>query len=126
MKSDYQSMTPAEKAAQEALNCIFDCIKNHKSFILEAGAGAGKTYSLIHALKFLIKNHGIQLMRRNQKIACITYTNVAKDEIKARTDSRPVIVSETIHSFCWSLLKDFQPKLRSILPQLKNWNIRIE
>ena len=37
---------PAEKAAQRALETVYECISECRSFRLEAGAGAGKTYSL--------------------------------------------------------------------------------
>lgn len=122
---DVSDLNPAERASKEALDRITNCIERHKSFVLEAGAGAGKTYSLIHALRYLIKTQGRELLRRNQKIACITYTNVAKDEIKKRTDGHNAILSETIHSFCWSLLKDFQPNLRAVLPSIGKWPERL-
>ena len=93
--------------------------------LLEAGAGAGKTYSLIEALKYLIKNRGPELLRNRQQIACITYTNVATDEIKSRTDGHPAILSSTIHSFCWSLIKDFQPYLRTKVPTLKEFDQKL-
>ena len=118
-------LNPAEVAAKEALEQVMSCIKDHRSFVFEAGAGAGKTYSLIQCLRHVIENKGKELLKNNQTIACITYTNVAKDEIKARTDSHPVILSETIHSFCWSILKCFQPDLRVILPSLERWSDKI-
>ncbi len=119
------SLNPAELAAREALEQVFKCIKEHKSFIFEAGAGAGKTYSLIQCIKHIIESKEYDLLRRNQHIACITYTNVAKDEIKNRTDSHPLVLSETIHSFCWSILKDFQQDLRDFLPSIGHWPERI-
>lgn len=117
---------PAKEAAEKSLGMIFDCIDSGKSFLLEAGAGSGKTYSLVEALRFLIKRRGKDLARRNAKIACITYTNVASNEIKSRIDSHPAVVSSTIHAFCWSLIKDFQPFLRSELPNLPNWKERLD
>lgn len=116
---------PAELAAKEALDRVFNCISQKANFVLEAGAGAGKTYSLIHALNYLIKTRGTELIRKDQKIACITYTNVARNEIDSRTDRHPAIFSATVHAFCWNLIKDFQPKLRSLVPQLKKWQERI-
>lgn len=114
-------MNPAEQAAQATLSEIFTCIKNGESFRLEAGAGAGKTYSLVEALKFVIQHQGQNLLRRQQKVACITYTNVACDEIQSRIDSHPAVFSSTIHAFCWSIIKNFQPFLRSTLPTLNKW-----
>ena len=102
----------AEVAAQRALDSMFCCIRERKSFRLEAGAGAGKTYSLVKALQLIIDEQGAQLVRRHQKVACITYTNVATDEVTKRTDGHPVIQASTIHSFCWDLCKSFQAVLR--------------
>jgi len=117
---------PAEDAAQRALDRVFKCISEHRNFRLEAGAGAGKTYSLVKALKFIINKQGTELQRKNQKVACITYTNVASDQITSQTDGNPVVHSSTIHSFCWSLIKGFQPFLREKLPEIKGWTDRLD
>lgn len=120
-------LSPAEQASQEALESIYYCTDHGKSFLLEAGAGAGKTYSLVKALKYLIQKRGNELLRRQQRIACITYTNVARDEIEARTDGHPVVFSSTIHAFCWSTIKDFQPFLRDKISCLnERWTKKIE
>ena len=94
--------------------------------MLEAGAGAGKTYSLVKALHFLIEREKKRLPRQNQQVACITFTNVAKEEIEARTDSNPLIYCDTIHGFCWSLIAGFQKQLRALLPAMEQWAERIE
>lgn len=104
---------PAEVAAQRALDEVFRCIRERISFRLEAGAGAGKTYSLVKALQLIIEEDGVQLLRRHQRVACITYTNVATDEVTRRTDGHPAVQASTIHSFCWDLCKSFQAVLRS-------------
>lgn len=112
---------PAEVAAQRALDKVFRCIRERKSFRLEAGAGAGKTYSLVKALQLIIDEDGPQLVRSHQKVACITYTNVATDEVTKRTDGHPAVQASTIHSFCWELCKSFQAVLRAEvmnIPQL--------
>jgi DNA helicase-2/ATP-dependent DNA helicase PcrA len=119
-------MNPAEEASERALAAVFASLEHGESFVLEAGAGAGKTYSLVKALLFLIKRDRIKFQKRHQKIACITFTNVAKDEIEARTDRTPLILCNTIHAFCWSLISGFQKQLRDRLPQMKNWPERIE
>jgi DNA helicase II / ATP-dependent DNA helicase PcrA len=120
------AMNPAEEASKRALAAVFASLEHGESFVLEAGAGAGKTYSLVKALLFLIKRDQIKLQKRHQKIACITFTNVAKDEIEARTDRNPVILCDTIHAFCWSLISGFQRQLRDSLPHLDHWTERIE
>lgn len=117
--------TPAEIASQRALNEVYSCLDKGQSFRLEAGAGAGKTYSLVKALRYLIDRHHRTMPRRSQKIACITFTNVAKDEILARTDRSPLILCETNHSFCWSLICGFQRQLRSFLAEMPVWQERI-
>lgn len=112
---------PAEVAAQRAIDEMFQCIRERKSFRLEAGAGAGKTYSLVKALKLIIDEEGVQFVRRHQKVACITYTNVATDEVIRRTDGHPAVQASTIHSFSWELCKSFQAILRTEvinIPQL--------
>jgi DNA helicase-2/ATP-dependent DNA helicase PcrA len=116
----------AEEAAQRALSEVFNCIRDGKSFRLEAGAGAGKTYSLVKALRFIIDEQGAKLQRQRQQVACITYTNVATDQIKSRTDSHPVVHASTIHAFCWSLIKCFQPFLREKLPEINGWPEKLE
>lgn len=119
------ALNPAEQAAQEAQDRIHQCIDNGRSFRVEAGAGAGKTYSLIEALRYVIAVRGADLQRDFQQVACITYTNVAKDEIETRTDRHPAVLSSTIHSFCWSLIKDFQPRLRTEVATLPSWEARL-
>lgn len=121
------SHNPAEEASEKALREMFRAINEGKCFRLEAGAGAGKTYSLIEALKFLISNKATTFAQKGQQIACITYTNVAKDEIRDRTDNHPVVFSDTIHGFCWGLLQSFQKQLCEHVSQLgENWESRIE
>ncbi|MBU0716943.1 MAG: AAA family ATPase [Planctomycetes bacterium] len=120
------AINPAVEAAEAARKRIHACIDDGKSFLVEAGAGAGKTYSLVEALKHVIAKQGAELVRRHQQVACITYTNVASDEITSRTDGHPAILSRTIHSFCWSLIRSFQPELRRAVSELENWTERLE
>lgn len=116
---------PAEEASRRALAEVYRCLERRESFLLEAGAGAGKTYTLVKALHFLIERYQHILPQRHQKIACITFTNVAKDEIAARTDRSPLIHCNTIHAFCWSVISGFQGQLRERLPKLQPWSDRI-
>jgi DNA helicase-2/ATP-dependent DNA helicase PcrA len=120
------AQNPAEKAAEVALKLLYGCIEERKNFRLEAGAGAGKTYSLISALRFLILGSGAALLRQQQNVACITYTNVAKAQIESRTDRHTAIYCDTIHGFCWSAIKDFQPQLRKELPLIEKWAEKLQ
>nr|WP_031595925.1 UvrD-helicase domain-containing protein [Ferrovum myxofaciens] len=117
--------SPAEVASRRALEAMYACLEAGESFRLEAGAGAGKTYSLIKALRFLVERNQRILPRRSQKIACITFTNVAKDEIAARTDRNPLVFCETNHAFCWSLINGFQKSLRTLVEVMPTWQERI-
>jgi DNA helicase-2/ATP-dependent DNA helicase PcrA len=117
--------SPADAAGRVALERMFACLDDGKCFRLEAGAGAGKTYSLEKALRRLIDRRGAELLRKRQQVGCITYTNVAKDEIISRVDAHPAVRPETVHGFCWSILQDFQTTLRALLPQLPSWAERL-
>ncbi|MDH6182639.1 UvrD-helicase domain-containing protein [Polaromonas sp. CG_23.6] len=118
--------SPAEAASRSALEAMYACLEAGQSFRLEAGAGAGKTYSLIKALQFLIERNHQTMPKRSQQIACITFTNVARNEIAARTDRSPLVFCETNHAFCWSLINGFQKPLRGLVEALPAWKDRIE
>ncbi|WP_438424847.1 UvrD-helicase domain-containing protein [Aquimarina macrocephali] len=86
---------------------IFQCINpsSPKSFFLFAGAGSGKTRSLVNVLSRFKIEFGHEYKLFNQKIAIITYTNAAADEIKHRLEFDPIFYVSTIHSFAWELIK---------------------
>ncbi|EKN5155275.1 UvrD-helicase domain-containing protein [Yersinia enterocolitica] len=121
-----ETHSPAEVASQRALEAMYTCLAEGQSFRLEAGAGAGKTYSLIKALKFLIEHNKSNFLKHSQQIACITFTNVAKDEIASRTDRSPLVFCETNHAFCWSLICGFQKSLRTLIETLPVWKEKIK
>ncbi len=121
-----EAENPADTAGRIALERMFACLDEGRSFRLEAGAGAGKTYSLDKALRRLIDRRGAEFRRRGQQVGCITYTNVAKDEIISRTQANPAVRPETIHGFCWSMLQAFQSTLRAHVPALEGWAERLE
>ena len=117
--------SPALIAAREAEALVAQRLQDHRNFLLEAGAGAGKTYSLVEALKHLIDREGPKLRRNHQRIACITYTNAATAIINSRIDSNPVVFVDTIHAFCWSLVRKFQPALRSLIAAMPEWEEKL-
>lgn len=78
-----------------------------KNFFLYAGAGSGKTSSLITALMNVRAAGGEALQARGSKIAVITYTNAATEEIRLRLGDDSLVHVSTIHSFAWKLVKDF-------------------
>lgn len=115
------SLTPAEEASELALKQVFSCLESGSSFLLEAGAGAGKTYTLVKALQRLMEVNHTTLSRCHQRIACITFTNVATEEIRARTDRNSLIHCDTIHAFCWENISSFQKQLRCELRGIEKW-----
>ena len=72
--TEAQQTNPAEIAAQKALDEMYECIRTRQNFRMEAGAGAGKTYSLDKALRLIINEQGASLLQKSQRVACITYT----------------------------------------------------
>ncbi|MFK3651538.1 UvrD-helicase domain-containing protein [Lysobacter enzymogenes] len=86
-----------------------------QSFFLFAGAGSGKTRSLVAALDHLRSTAGKNLKLRGQKVAVITYTTAARDEIIRRTQFDPVIAVSTIHSFAWTLIEGFNHDIKEWL-----------
>jgi DNA helicase-2/ATP-dependent DNA helicase PcrA len=100
----------ADRIIRDALN-----LEQPKSFFLYAGAGSGKTRSLVEALGDACVRHGRRLALRNQKIAVITYTNKARDEIDQRLEYDPRVEVATIHAFAWALIKGFDSDIREWL-----------
>lgn len=100
---------PVDVVIEECLNP-----ESPKSFFLYA-AGSGKTYSLVKGLEAFEKKHGTKFRRTGRKIAVITYTNAACDEITERVKSNFLFHISTIHSFCWHQIKTFHDDIRSWL-----------
>jgi DNA helicase II / ATP-dependent DNA helicase PcrA len=92
-------------------------LSNPRSFFLFAGAGSGKTRSLVNALKHLRTHYAKKLRFGGQRIAVITYTNAACDEIVQRIDFDPLVQVSTIHSFAWRLIGGFNADIRQWLKQ---------
>lgn len=124
--SDAAQPNPAEAAAAAAWEALKGCLDDGSSFVFEAGAGAGKTYSLIAALRYILKDRTRELQRAQQQVACVTYTNVARDMIIAQTDADPAIYCDTIHAFAWILVSPFQKRLRELVRALPGWADRVE
>jgi DNA helicase II / ATP-dependent DNA helicase PcrA len=81
-------------------------------FVVRAGAGSGKTTSLIKAIEWVISTHGASMRVRKQKVACITYTELAASEILADVDRNSLVHVSTIHSFYWAIVKSFQADIK--------------
>lgn len=119
-------MVTIEKVAPDFDDYVDAKIKSYlnpsapQSFFLYAGAGSGKTRSLKKALDDFRDVHGATFRRSGKKIAVITYTNAAADEISERVGEDPLFPISTIHSFCWRHIetyhRDIQAWLLKTLP----------
>lgn len=96
---------------------IFNCLNLDKprSFFLFAGAGSGKTRSLVEVLGRFRESNIKRLRRDGQKVSIITYTNAACDEIKRRLEFDSSFYVATIHSFSWELISPYVSDIRSWL-----------
>ena len=88
-----------------------------KSFFLFAGAGSGKTHSLVLLLKKIRDSIGKDFLLRGKNVAVITFTNAATDEIINRLDYSPVFHISTIHSFVWDVIKYYQTDIKRLYCQ---------
>lgn len=101
---------------------VIDCLERSKSFVVDAGAGSGKTYTLVEALTYLLRKRSDDYLSRGQQIVCITYTNVAVNEIRSRINSDPLVRVSTIHDFLWSVISDHQKELRECILEANKKN----
>ena len=99
----------------EADKKISKCIDEKNSFAVIAGAGSGKTTSLIEALRKIREAQGHQLRKRGQKVVCITYTNRAVGVISSRLGFDELYNVTTLHGFLWGEVSRFQAPLREAL-----------
>lgn len=112
---------PNKKEEQSIQEEIYNSIDKNESIIFNSGAGAGKTYALIESLRYVLRNFGERLKDHNQKIICITYTNVATKEVKERLGNTDLVLVSTIHERIWEIIKNHQKQLVDIhLEKLKN------
>ena len=102
------------KKEQEILEMIFKYINKKESVIFDSGAGSGKTFSLIQSLKYIVTEYGEILKENNQRVLCITYTNVAADEISNRLGNTSLVEISTIHECVWRIISPYQSHLVEI------------
>lgn len=109
-KCDMPNLVPTD-----ADLAVRECIGESHSFALVAGAGSGKTTSLITALDEIRSQHGRALRQNGQRIACITYTNRAVEVIRAKLGFDELYQVSTLHSFLWGEIGRFPKDLREAL-----------
>ena len=94
-----------------------------RSFFLFAGAGSGKTRTLVEVLRRLTgvvpHESGGRLAHRlrlyGRSIRVVTYTKNAVAVITGRLGSNDLVAVSTIHSFCWELIGGFDEDIREAL-----------
>lgn len=94
---------------------VRDCLDGHRSFALIAGAGSGKTSSLVEALDRVRDREGRALRQNGQRIACITFTKRAVEVIKSRLGFDDLYLVSTLHGFLWEQIGRFQDDIRHAL-----------
>tara|TARA_R110002049_G_scaffold298063_1_gene487572 strand:+ start:3124 stop:4965 length:1842 start_codon:yes stop_codon:yes gene_type:complete len=99
----------------EADRKIAECIENGQSFSVVAGAGSGKTTSLVQALKHIKAKRAKEMRKNGQRIVCITYTNRAVDVISKRLGFDELFHVSTLHGFLWGEIVRFQDAIREAL-----------
>lgn len=112
---DLDNARTQSKKIQEQIN---NAIKQKRSFIVEAGPGTGKTYSLLELVDWLGTYGSSHFKSSKQSIVCITYTNAAVDVILSRLSQNSIIVPSTIHSFAWKSISQFQKDLIKVAYKL--------
>lgn len=92
------------------LKKIQECTASKKSFVLQGGAGCGKTETLKQTLQLLSKDY------TKKRITCITHTNFAVNEIIDRVGEGYSIF--TIHSFLSSLIKNYTKAIHEVIHEI--------
>ncbi len=93
-----------------SLELCKDCINSHKSFVLQGGAGSGKTESLKELLLYIKES------QPKARVVCITHTNAAVEEIVSRVGDTYYI--STINSFLYGLIGNYKKNIKSVISEL--------
>lgn len=102
-----------DTAEREIERCLD--LESPRSFFLFAGAGSGKTRSLVNALNYINNKYRDLFLSQGKYVGVITYTNAACDEIIHRTHDNPIFHISTIHGFCWSIIQGFNEDIRAFI-----------
>ncbi len=85
-----------------------ECIENYNGrFLVLAGPGTGKTFTLINRVAHMIKQ-GIN----PEKILCLTFSDAAANEMKTRLAKELNVLDVnvdifTFHGFCYQIIQDY-------------------
>ena len=82
-----------------------ECIENNlDKYLVIAGPGTGKTFTISRKIKYLIEEEKIQ----PEKILCLTFSDAAAREMKLRAGEKYPINVFTFHGFCLDIIQNFQ------------------
>ncbi len=105
----------SDKVESEADARVRECLDERRNFAMVAGAGSGKTSSLVDALGRIRDREGEGLRRHGQRIACITFTRRAVEVINARLGFDNLYLVSTLHGFLWGQISRFHDDIREAL-----------
>ena len=91
------------------------CLDAQRSFAMVAGAGSGKTSSLVQALVRVRDREGLALRQHGQRVACITFTKRAVEVIRSRLGFDETFLVSTLHGFLWDQVGRFHDDIRETL-----------
>jgi DNA helicase II / ATP-dependent DNA helicase PcrA len=103
------------RVESEADALVRQCLDERRSFSMVAGAGSGKTSSLVDALNRIRDREGVALRRNGQRIACITFTKRAVEVINTRLGFDGLYHVSTLHGFLWGQISRFHEDIREAL-----------
>lgn len=110
-----KNISPLKKTKEDdILKSIYKAIDVKMNTIFNSGAGSGKTYALIECLRYIVNQYNDNLKYHNQKIICITYTNIAAYEVKRRLGNSSTVIISTIHERIWDFIKNYKKELVEI------------
>ena len=109
---------------KEILNQLFQYSDRFESAVFNSGAGSGKTYALVECLRYIVEKNRDRLKNHNQRIACITYTNVAANNIKEQIGASDIVDITTIHDRIWHIISGQKSALLSIHIEKLNSGIK--
>lgn len=94
----------------DPLDEILAHIESHKNFVLQGGAGSGKTETLKRVVQRVTEGTS------PKRVVCITHTNKAADEIAERVSGKAEV--STIHAFLGALIRPYKANIKAVLPEL--------
>ena len=104
------------KAQEEAIHTV------NKQVLVIACPGSGKTTTLLRRIHYMVTEAGISAAQ----ILMITFTKAAADEMNKRYVSmygdNPGVTFATIHSLCFSIMKEYGKKNVSVLSDIEIYN----